>query len=212
VSVEVTTFVNGRWRQNCYLIADSQKDVLIVDPGSDAPGLAKLIDENGWHPRAIVNTHGHFDHIGAVADLMDRYGMPFYLHRADDALVRRANLYRMVFEEPDPVRVPTITHDISKLPGLFQAGSFDVSWIPTPGHTDGSVCFIIEGMLFSGDTLMHRVIGRTDLPGGNRERLLASVRGLQSLAADTVVWGGHGASTTIGAEFSDGSPVRSLIA
>jgi len=209
--LQVSTFVNGRWRQNCYLIANREKDVLIVDPGSDAPGLEKLINENRWHPCGIINTHGHFDHIGAVADLMDRYAVPFYLHRADDALLRRANLYRLVFEHPDPVRVPTITHDISKLPRLFRAGSFDVSWIPTPGHTDGSVCFVIQGMLFSGDTLMHEAIGRTDLPGGNRERLLASVRELQSLAAGTVVWGGHGPATTVGAEFSEGSCVRSLI-
>ena len=89
MSLQVSTFVNGRWRQNCHLIADRQKDVLIVDPGSDSPGLAKLINENGWHPRAIINTHGHFDHIGAVADLMDRYAVPFYLHRADEALLRR---------------------------------------------------------------------------------------------------------------------------
>jgi hydroxyacylglutathione hydrolase len=207
----VTTFVNGRWRQNCHLVADARKDVLIVDPGSDAPGLVKLIDEKGWHPRAIINTHGHFDHIGAVADLMDRYSVPFYLHRGDDALVRRANLYRMVFEHPDPVRVPTVTHDISKLSRQFQAGSFDVSWIPTPGHTEGSVCFVIQGMLFSGDTLMHKAIGRTDLPGGNRERLLASVRELRNLPADTIVWGGHGPATTVGAEFSEGSCVRSQI-
>ncbi len=211
MSVQVTTFVNGRWRENCYLIADTQKNLLIVDPGSDAPGLAKLIDENGWRPCGIVNTHGHFDHIGAVADLMDRYDAPFYLHRADEPQVRRANLYRQMFEHPDPIRIPKITHDISKLPSPFQAGPFDVSWIPTPGHTDGGVCFMIQSMLFSGDTLMHRAIGRTDLPGGNKERLVASVRGLRDLAADTVVWGGHGPATTVGAEFSEGSRVRMMI-
>jgi len=212
MSVQVTTFVNGRWRENCYLVANSNGDALILDPGDDAPGLAKLIDENGWQPCAILNTHGHFDHIGAVADLMDRYAVPFYLHRADEALLRRANLYRQVFEHPDPVRIPRITHDVSQLPNPFQVGPFNISWIPTPGHTEGSVCFMIEGMLFSGDTLMHRKVGRTDLPGGNRARLLVSVRELQGLAADTVVWGGHGATTTVGAEFSEGSRVRSLIA
>jgi glyoxylase-like metal-dependent hydrolase (beta-lactamase superfamily II) len=146
-----------------------------------------------------------------VADLMDRYQVPFYLHRADEALLKRANLYRQVFEHPDPVRVPALTHDISNLPERFEPGPFNVQWLPTPGHTEGSVCFLIAGMLFSGDTLMHGTIGRTDLPGGNREKLLASVRGLQSLAADTVVWGGHGPSTTVGAEFSEGSRVRSLL-
>ena len=84
-------------------------------------------------------------------------------------------------------------------------------WIATPGHTEGSVCLQMEDCLFSGDTLMRDRIGRTDLPGGNRDALLASVKKLMSLPAGTVVYGGHGPATTIAAEFSEGSKMRSLL-
>ena len=211
MSLQVTTFVNGRWRQNCYLIADSEGNAIIVDPGSQADDIAARVDENGWRVHAILNTHAHYDHVGAVAPLKDRYVAPFYLHGADEPLLKRANLYRMLFESRDAVRVPSVTHDIAGLPSNFEVGPFALSWIATPGHTEGSVCLLLRGFLFSGDTLMHDSIGRTDLPGGNRDQLVASVRKLMELPGDTVVCGGHGPRTTLEAEFSPGARVRSLV-
>jgi len=210
MSLEVTTFVNGRWRQNCY-IASSGTDSLVIDPGSQAADLIKLIEERDWRIHGILNTHGHFDHVGAVADVKDRYSTPFYLHAADELLLKRANLYRMLFEAKDPVRIPAVTHDISKLPEAFEVGPFSISWISTPGHTAGSVCFRIENYLFSGDTLMQNAIGRTDLPGGNHDQLLGSVRKLQSLPQETIVCGGHGPRTTLQQEFSPESRIRRLL-
>lgn len=211
MSLEVTTFVNGRWKENCYIASNAAGDAVIVDPGSQADDLLALIEQSGWRVHAIINTHGHFDHIGAVQAVKDRFQTPFFLHRSDERLLQRANLFRMVFEARDPVKIPTITHDIAALPESFAVGPFRVSWIATPGHTEGSVCLQIENFLFSGDTLMQNAVGRTDLPGGNREQLLKSVRSLASLRADTVVCGGHGLRTTIGEEFSPGSRVWSLI-
>lgn len=210
-SLEITTVVNGRWRENCYLIATPQGDAIIVDPGSAAEEIMARVDTGGWRVHAIVNTHAHYDHIGAVAPLMERYQAPFYLHSADEMLLKRANLYRMLFESRDPVKVPTITHDIATLPETFEAGPFRITWIATPGHTDGSVCLRIENYLFSGDTLMRNTVGRTDLPGGNREKLLDSIRKLMELPGDTIVCGGHHERTTIAAEFSPGARVRSLL-
>jgi hydroxyacylglutathione hydrolase len=211
MSVEVTTFVNGRWRENCYLISDSRGNAIIVDPGSDVDRIVALVKENGWRVHGIVNTHAHYDHVGAVAPLQDRYSAAFYLHSADRTLLKRANLYRMLFESADPVRIPVVTHDIADQPTEFEIGPFNLSWIATPGHTEGSVCLLLSGYLFSGDTLMHDCIGRTDLPGGNREQLLVSVRKLMDLPGGTVVCGGHGPRTTIEAEFAPGARVRSLI-
>lgn len=211
MSLEITTFVNGRWKQNCYIAANAAGDVFIVDPGSQADDLFALIEQRGWSVHAIINTHGHFDHIGAVAAVKDRFHAPFFLHGSDARLLERANLFRMVFEAPDPVKIPTITQDIAALPESFEVGPFRVSWIATPGHTEGSVCLRIENFLFSGDTLMHNAIGRTDLPGGNRDQLLASVRSLMSLPGETVVCGGHGPRTTIAAELSPQSRVWSLL-
>ena len=211
MSVQVTTFVNGRWNQNCYIAASENGDALVIDPGSQADELIALIDKNHWRICAILNTHGHFDHIGAVAPVQQRYSVPFYLHRSDEKLMQRANLYRMVFEAKDPVKIPTVSQDISALPQDFEAGAFRIEWMATPGHTEGSVCFKIGDKLFSGDTLMQNAIGRTGVPGGNREKLIASVNKLSSLPGEMVVYGGHGQSTTIAAEFAPGAKVRGLL-
>lgn len=211
MDVEVTTFVNGMWRQNCYIISSPGGEALIVDPGSSAPNLAEMIESDGRRPLAVVNTHGHYDHIGAVADLMDRYAVPFYLHAADSKLVSRANLYRMLFEAPEPIRVPTITHNIADLPSTFPLGPFEIKWMPTPGHTDGSICLLLDGCIFSGDTLMKGATGRTDLPGGNRNHLVESLRALAALPGETVVYGGHGPTTTLAAEFAPGGRAWGLL-
>jgi hydroxyacylglutathione hydrolase len=211
MSLQITQFTNGRWRQNCYIAANSKSDALIIDPGSQAEEIAELVNQNHWRVHAIVNTHAHYDHVGAVALLMERYQAPFYLHGADGQLLKRANLYRMMFESREAIKVPTVTHDISTLPTMFEVGPFSISWIATPGHTEGSVCLLIDGTLFSGDTLMHDALGRTDLPGGNREQLVASVRKLMELPGETVVCGGHGPQSTLAAEFAPGAKVWSLV-
>lgn len=211
MSLRVITFVNGRWRQNCYIVANGDGEALIIDPGREAAKIVELSEQNRLRVHAIVNTHAHHDHIGAVAGLKDRYRDPFYLHGADENLLRHANLYRMFFENGEAVSVPSITHDISALADVFEVGPLQVSWIGTPGHTAGSVCLSIENLLFSGDTLMRTTVGRTDLPGGNRDQIVSSLRALMALPNETVVFGGHGPQTTIGTEFAIGSPVRSWL-
>lgn len=209
--MRVSTIVNGKWRQNCHIVADDEGNAIVVDPGSECERIAAELDANQWRIAAIVNTHAHYDHVGAVAPLQERCGAPFYLHGADAALLKRANLYRMLFESNEPVRIPSISHDISGLPSTFEIGSFSISWIATPGHTEGSVCLLLDNMLFSGDTLMHNAIGRTDLPGGNPDRLMASVRKLMELPGDTLVYAGHGPRTTLATEFAPGSRIWELL-
>lgn len=211
MSLAVETIVNGRWKENCFIVVNEDGDALIVDPGSQSDDIARCVDSSGWRVHAILNTHAHFDHIGAVAELRERYNIPFYLHGGDELLLRRANLYRMIFEARDAIRIPGITQDIAKLPECFTVGPFSVRWLATPGHTDGSVCLLLGNYLFSGDTLMENAVGRTDLPGGNRERLIESVRKLQELPGETIVCGGHGARTTIEAEFAPGRRAWSLL-
>jgi len=197
MTFEVVTFVNGRWKQNCYLIGSATGDALIVDPGSDHEGIQARLADLGWSPCGILNTHAHYDHIGAVEALKNRYGIPFYLHQADLDLLRRANLYRLIFDSREVVQIPEVDHDLSQVAGRLSLGGFDISVIHTPGHTDGGTCFLLEGYLFSGDTLMAEGGGRTDLPGGNREVLTKSHRQLSKLDGDLLVFGGHGGQVTL---------------
>ena len=205
MGLSVTQFVNGKWRQNCYLIANERGDALIVDPGSQAEDLAALIDEHRCRVHAILNTHGHYDHVGAVEPLKRRQAARFYMHGADEPLLRRANLYRMMFESREVIQIPAIDQDVSCLPPKFEVGPFSISWIATPGHTDGSICLLLEDYLFSGDTLMRNAVGRTDLPGGNKEKLQDSIKKLMELPKDMVLCGGHGERSTLKTELSPGS-------
>jgi glyoxylase-like metal-dependent hydrolase (beta-lactamase superfamily II) len=212
MSLRVTTFTNGKWRQNCHIISNPSGEALIIDPGSRAEEIAQLIESNGCRPLAILNTHAHYDHIGAVADLRARYDLPFYLHGADEYLLKHVNLYRILFESQDLVRIPEMSHDLAQAPEVVRIGGFAISWIHTPGHTRGSVCLLVGDYLFSGDTLLPSALGRTDLPGGNRAQLIASVKKLMDLPRDLMVCAGHGERTTLKAEFSPGAPAWSLIA
>lgn len=190
--LQVTTFVNGKWRQNCYLISNDQGDALIVDPGSDPEAIAKLITELGVQPVAILNTHAHYDHIGAISGLMQKYEIPFFLHGDDAKLLKQANLYKILFETKNSISIPTFGEDFAAGPEDLRVAGFSVRVIHTPGHTAGGVCLLIGSNLFSGDTLMLGGPGRTDLPGGDKVKLKDSLQKLRELPEDHLVYAGHG--------------------
>lgn len=190
--LHVTTFVNGKWRQNCYLISNAQREALIVDPGSDPEAIAELITELGVQPVAILNTHAHYDHIGAISGLMQKYQIPFFLHGDDAKLLKQANLYKILFETKNSISIPTFGEDFAKGPEGLRVAGFSVRVIHTPGHTAGGVCLLIGSNLFSGDTLMPGGPGRTDLPGGNKVKLKDSLQKLRELPDDYLVYAGHG--------------------
>jgi hydroxyacylglutathione hydrolase len=194
--VKIETFTNGIYRENAYIVGDDG-GALIIDPGSDADGIADILEQNGWTPAAIICTHAHFDHVGAVAKLMARYDIPFYLHRADEALLKRMNLYKMVIDPGEALKVPEITHDLTDITELNFA-NFDIEILPSPGHTPGGVCFRIGNELFTGDTVLPAGVGRIDLPGGDGPALEASVAMLNTLPRDLTAHPGHGASMALG--------------
>jgi glyoxylase-like metal-dependent hydrolase (beta-lactamase superfamily II) len=190
----VVTVPNGRWKQNCFVVVDDEsRDTLIIDPGSDVGAISEAISEATGRPVAIVNTHAHYDHIGAVDALMKAHGLPFFLHKADAKLLTQANLYKILFESRESVVIPVVTNDLSGMT-CVTVGTFSLGIVPTPGHTMGSVCLRIGNNLFSGDTLLSNGPGRTDLPGGSKQALAHSIQILRGLPAETVVWPGHGRS------------------
>jgi hydroxyacylglutathione hydrolase len=179
----------GKWRVNCYLVHDGAAGI-VIDPGDEADVLATRIESARFAPLAIVNTHGHFDHVGAVAALKERYRIPFYLHSGDKRLMTHANLYRSMAGDATIHPTPAVDHVIDGLPRL-QIGPLALEVLETPGHTAGGVCFRLGSTLFTGDTLFSAEVGRTDLPGGSRKQLEDSLA-LLARQPDADILPGHG--------------------
>jgi hydroxyacylglutathione hydrolase len=210
--VLIAGFPAGSFAANCYLLAPGAgEECLIIDPGQDAEqGIDEIIDRYRLRPVAVLATHGHLDHIWSVAPVCGARGIPAYIHPADRALLSdpakglplgpgQQLFGGLTFTEPDDVLELTagMTLELAGIELLVDHA---------PGHTPGSVTFRLPGAdeagtLFTGDLLFAGSIGRTDLPGGDYETILASLsRVCLPLPDETVVLAGHGPQTTIGAE------------
>lgn len=185
---------------NCYILAeDEAQEAIIIDPGDEPDKIKAFLKKHRLKAHWIINTHGHFDHIGAD----DEFGVPVYIHRLDAALLKdpRLNLSGM-FASGCTVKAQINTLEDGQELAL---GKIRLEVIHTPGHTPGGICLLLKGprpeMLFSGDSLFYHGIGRTDFPGADEGVLIAAIKDkLLKLADDTLVYPGHGPSSTIGAE------------
>ena len=182
--MEVKSFAVGPLAANCYVVS-AGGDAVVVDPGAEADRIIKAVGER--RVAAILATHGHSDHIGAVKELAVATGAPFMVPAGDLALA----------EKYVGVQAAITLNDDDRL----DFGDISLTVIATPGHTPGSSCFYAPGLLFSGDTLFAGGVGRTDLPGGSSDALFSSIRErIFTLAGDTVVYPGHGERTTVARE------------
>jgi hydroxyacylglutathione hydrolase len=200
IQVRVACRVVGPIQTNCYILSCPETGkAVIVDPGGDPDLVEAFIEETRIEPVEIVSTHGHSDHIASVAELKERYGIPFALHGADLGIVKlsvkEAPFWGMGrIKEPKVERVLAAGDEI-----VFGAARGKV--LHTPGHTPGGISILFDGFVLAGDTLFNRSIGRTDFEGGDLDTLLASIRNeLFTLSDETVVYCGHGPRTTIGEE------------
>lgn len=198
----------GAIQTNCYILSENDGSCLIVDPGDEAKKVIEWVNSRKLKPAAILLTHAHFDHIGAVDKVRETYNIPVYLHEKEKKWLGDPSLNgSQFFPVGELIRVKDADVLIQKEEEM-QLGSFKFSILETPGHSPGSISFYFEkeGFVFSGDALFQRSIGRTDLPGGNESQLLKSIHDkLLSLPEDTWVLSGHGPETTI-AEEMDGNP------
>ena len=187
--MKLYSFPLGPLETNCYVVADEATGrCAIVDPGDDGAAVAQWLEQQQLTPAYLFLTHGHYDHVGGIADLRAEYpDLPVYVHEADIALPPQMNrgLSRTnTYGEGDTISMDSIAFHV----------------LSTPGHTPGSVCLVAGNLLLSGDTLFAGSCGRTDFPGGSWQQMLASLKKLAQLEGDYTVLPGHGGATTLQTE------------
>lgn len=192
--MEIQALQVGSIPTNCYLVFDpGRTDALVIDPGDNPERIFAAL--NGRTPAAVLLTHGHFDHTGALSAFA---GVPIYIHEADAPMLSDPHL--SVGDGNGDLRPrPAATHLLADGEQMHLAG-LDIAVLHTPGHTPGGVTYQIGDALFTGDTLFAHGYGRTDLPGGDFSALRRSLRRLLHLAGDFRVFPGHSESTTLNHE------------
>ena len=201
MTLNVKRIITGPFQENSFIAW--QKGLvacLVIDPG-DEPGLIQnAIEEEDLEPVAIINTHAHLDHIGAVTELKNEFGISFYLHKNEKPVLNNFERDRAFFGMV-PQGVPKVDQWYGS--DELNIGSYTIRIIATPGHTPGGTCLVISDHIFTGDTLFAGSVGRTDLPGGNWDTLCSSlVKLMKEIPADYILHPGHGPDTTMKTEMS----------
>lgn len=190
--MKITKVVTSPVSTNTYILTFFGGDAIVIDPGGEKEKIEEILRKENSICRAILLTHAHFDHTGAVAALAEG-GAKIYLHADDVKLIREGNMAEMCGMTLTPFVPDVVLHGGEELDVAGQR----VMVLHTPGHTAGSVCYIIGGALFSGDTLFYLSVGRTDFPSGDAKALAESLRKLFSLRCDYPVYPGHDRMTNL---------------
>jgi hydroxyacylglutathione hydrolase len=203
--LEIASFADPYFDQNCVVMRRRDtRSALVLDPGLQVGVVSEYIEKNDLNVEYVLLTHGHVDHVFGVPAIREQTGAPVYMHPLDRVqLERNPRVIRQFGLDPEQFGEPVIDHDLQEGQAVgWQDLAFDV--VHTPGHTEGSVVFLLADSCFGGDTLFHRGIGRTDLPGGDAKAIVASIQGkLFKLPPETIVYPGHGRPTTIGEEMRE---------
>ena len=155
IKINIRQIPNGKWKENCYVVSNVKNNALIIDPGSDEKNIINFIKDNNLIVGAILNTHAHYDHVGAIKKLKDEFSIPLFLHSKDEKLLKTANLYAKLFDGIGPVKIPNVDYCFDQIDIQDYITSFSIKVLFTPGHTWGSVCLLFEDCLFTGDTLLN---------------------------------------------------------
>jgi len=196
--IKIITKVLGSVGTNCYFIVNvSTKDTIIIDPADNPTAIESVVLENGLIPQAILLTHGHFDHILAANKIKEKYNIPLIACDKEKNVIENSSLnLSSSFGRRVELKNVQYVQDTQ----LLDIAGFSIKVIHTPGHTEGSVCYYFsnEDVLISGDTLFCESIGRSDFPTGGLSQIIRSIKEkLFILPGKTIVYPGHGDSTTI---------------
>jgi hydroxyacylglutathione hydrolase len=201
MSLSVDRYELGPIATNCYVVRSSTEapEAVVIDPGGDAATLVRELDVKHASCAAILITHGHWDHLGGVADLAEATGAPVYM-----AATERVALERIQDFSPAELNLRAYSPDVV-LDGdeALDLAGIAFQTLLVPGHSPAHLAYYAEGCLFSGDVLFAGSVGRTDLPFGDWDTLVDSIRTLaERFPPDTIVYSGHGPETTLGAELA----------
>ncbi len=197
----IKTFPLGLIGTNSYILIDEDsKEAVLIDLGGDYHAIKDELEKNNASLKYILNTHGHFDHILGERDAQEVFDIPVYVHEEDKYLVenlpKQLERFGFAANAQPPKNIKTFTEK-----DIFKIGDKEIKVIHTPGHTPGSVCFLVGKQLFSGDTLFYTSVGRTDFEGGSFAQLSNSIKEkLFKLDDDIDVYPGHDSKTNIGYE------------
>jgi glyoxylase-like metal-dependent hydrolase (beta-lactamase superfamily II) len=194
------TVIVGPLEVNCYILGcEKTGEAVVIDPGADADRIIPVFSRHGLKIIHVLNTHGHFDHVGGNRTILEATGADLLIHEADIPLLSRASESAAVYglrTENSPLPDRYLVDGM-----IFPVGTYEIKVLHTPGHTPGGCCLHVDGIVITGDTLFADSVGRTDFPGGSTETLMKSIHDkLLKLPDETVVYPGHGPSTSIGRE------------
>jgi glyoxylase-like metal-dependent hydrolase (beta-lactamase superfamily II) len=197
--IRVKKIISGVLKENCYVVYDCESlQAVIIDPGEDGEEVIYEIEKDKLKPEMLVNTHGHYDHVASDDQIRSEFKIPLAVHKYElemlaDSCKNASNLFGF----PKTVKEPEIVlEDYQKVKLSFT--TFKV--VHTPGHTKGSICLLFEDFLITGDTLFAGTIGRTDLVGGDYEKILDSLSKIKKLDSRLIIYPGHGSRSTLANE------------
>ena len=200
--IQTTFVVSGSFQVNCYIIYDSiLKKAIIIDPGEQAQKVINKIDDLDLKPELLINTHGHFDHIFSDDIIRNKYNIPLAIFKYDTEMLLDENLnFSKYMDKSITIKQDDIIFDKDE---IKETSFCKYRVLHTPGHSKGSICILIDNILFSGDTVFKNSIGRTDLIGGNYNELIQSLDKIKKLPEDIIVYPGHGPFTNLKDEMNN---------
>lgn len=197
--MEIIKFSLGQLQTNCYFLIDKENNCLVFDPGDEGNFILEEIQIKKLKPLAILATHGHFDHVMAVGEIQKNYQTPFYISSKDLFLIKKIKESAEYFLKVKPAILPI--NNINNLgnKNFLKIKNFQLRILKTPGHTPGSVCFYFqkEQILFTGDTLFKKGIGRYDFSYSDKDNLIKSLEKIFCLPLETKIFPGHGEESTL---------------
>jgi hydroxyacylglutathione hydrolase len=184
----------GLFKVNCYILS-LEKANIIIDPGADFIIIRKYLESKKIKPDFILNTHGHYDHIGAVKDIISYYGIPFYIHEFEEPIITDPDKNISSFFGGSGLSLEN--YNLIKNNDYSYFNDLGVSIANTPGHTPGSIIILVDDCIFTGDLLFKGSIGRTDLPGGSIKQIKESLAGIRKMNKKSVIYPGHGPASSL---------------